>query len=413
MRYSIFSGTNTWSECAGAVAALIGLRPLLEGPAIAEYERSFAEAAGTRYAFSFAAGRQALYRLLEALDIGTGDEVILPAFTCVVVPNAILYRGARPVFVDIAPGTFNIDPGLIAAQVTPRTRAIIAQHTFGRVCDIDAVSRVAERHRLPVLEDCAHALGAALRGRKAGSLGQAAFFSTDHSKVISTSTGGMITTDDPGLAARLRSLQQGTPFLPAARVRRILATFVLEYALLHPAAYPLGRWVQRAGGRLGAWAYFPDELLLEKPAAYPFPARLSNAQAEIGKSQLALLPENLAWRRRAADAYRTAAGAPAEAGQGEPAADAALRYTFLAEDRRAWELLYRDVLDMGIWFTSVVQGRDRDLEAVGYRLGSCPVAETAARHCVNLPTHPRITRPDQLAKRLSENRSRMRGGVPR
>lgn len=413
MRYCIFSGTTTWSECAAAVAALIGLRPLLEGPAIEAYERSFAEAAGTRYAFSFAAGRQALYRLLEALDIGTGDEVILPAFTCVVVPNAILYRGARPVYVDIEPGTYNIDPGLIAAQVTPRTRAIIAQHTFGRVCDIDAVSRVAERHRLPVLEDCAHALGAALRGRKAGSLGHAAFFSTDHSKVISTSTGGMLTTDDAGLAARLRSLQQGTPFLPAAQVRRILATFVLEHALLHPAVYPLGRWAQKVGGRLGAWAYFPDEMLLTKPTAYPFPARLSNAQAAIGQSQLALLPENLAWRRRAADAYRTAAGAPAGAGQGDPAADVALRYTFLADDRRAWELLYRDVLDMGIWFTSVVHGRDRDLEAVGYRLGSCPVAETAARHCVNLPTHPRITRPDALAKRLSENRSLMKGGVPR
>ncbi|TBR22055.1 aminotransferase DegT, partial [bacterium] len=139
MRYCIFSGTNTWAECASALKSLAGLGPLLEGPAIEEYERRFAEAAGTRRAFSFAAGRHALYRLLEALDIGAGDEVILPAFTCVVVPNAILYRGARPVFVDIAPGTYNIDPSLIETKITPRTRAVIAQHTFGKLCDIDAV----------------------------------------------------------------------------------------------------------------------------------------------------------------------------------------------------------------------------------------------------------------------------------
>ncbi|TBR17640.1 hypothetical protein EPO15_16500, partial [bacterium] len=137
-------------------------------------------------------------------------------------------------------------------------------------------------------------------------------------------------------------------------------------------------------------------------------------QAEIGISQLALLPQNLAWRRRAAEAYREALGGAAPAqGPEDPAADVHLRFTFLVDDRRFWEDRYRDVLDMGVWFTSVAQGRDTDLELIGYESGSCPVAEMTVRRCVNLPTHQRITRPELLAGRLKENLRYLRGGTER
>lgn len=370
---------------------------MTDGPEIAAYEEAFAAACGARRAFSLAAGRMALYRLLEALGVGPGDEVVLPAFTCVVVPNAILYRGAVPVYVDIDARTFNIDPRLIEAKLTPRTKAIIAQHTYGRLCDVEAISALARPRGVAVLEDCAHALGAERGGRRAGSLADAAYFSTDHSKVISTSTGGMITTSDPALAARLESLQRDTPFLPEGRVRAILATFVAEWLLEDPRVYPLGRWVLRALGRLRLRAYFDDELSLTRPAATPYPARLSCAQARIGLRQLRKLPENLAWRRRCAALYRAARGEPPF----EPAGEHVfLRDTFLVDDRAAWIERYRDVLEMGVWFTSVAQGRDFDLGKIGYQAGSCPVAEDAARRCVNLPTHPRITRPELLAARL-------------
>lgn len=142
------------------------------------------------------------------------------------------------------------------------------------------------------------------------------------------------------------------------------------------------------------WAYFPDETALTKPAAYAYPARLSNAQALLGLSQLRELNGNLSWRSRLSGRYRECfePGSNAASVGAEPL----LRYTFLVERREAWEELFRDVLEMCVWFTSIAHGRDRDLDKIGYAAGSCPVAEEAARHCVNLPTHPRIADPEPL-----------------
>lgn len=400
-RYGIFAGTTQVGEVALALGALLGLRPLAEGPEIELYERRFAEIAGTRYAFSFAAGRMSLYALLEALGIGAGDEVILPAFTCVVVPNAILYCGARPVYVDIDARTFNIDPAKVSAAVTHRTRAIIAQHTFGLVCDMDEIGRLANRYDLPVIEDCAHALGASLRGRPAGSLATAAYFSTDHTKVISTGTGGIVTTSDHTLAAALRAIHDRAPFLAPSRIRLMLLAFVCEAVLLHPRAGAAGRHLYSLLWKLGLRrGFFLDELEVTKPCRYPYPARLSNAQARIGLSQLLSLPQNLDWRRSLARLFDAEIGACAGLLAEDFSNHAFLRYSFTVEDREQWENHFDDVLDMGVWFTSVVHGRDRDLDHVGYRMGSCPIAEAAARHCVNLPTHPRVNRPALLTDPL-------------
>jgi dTDP-4-amino-4,6-dideoxygalactose transaminase len=112
-RFTIFAGTHSATDARLALAALLGRAPLLEGPETAEYERRFARAVGARHAFSFAAGRMGLYAILKAIGVGPGDEVILPAFTCVVVPNAILYLGARPIYVDIEADTYNINPRLV------------------------------------------------------------------------------------------------------------------------------------------------------------------------------------------------------------------------------------------------------------------------------------------------------------
>ena len=149
-----------------------------------------------------------LYVILEVLGIGPGDEIILPAFTSVVVPNAMIYRGVKPVYVDIEAVTYNIDVSKIEEKITPKTKAIYAQHTFGIVFSMEVIGGIAEKHGLYVIEDCAHALGASLNGRMAGTLGHVAYFSTDHSKVISTSSGSMITTDDLEIAAKICEAQR-------------------------------------------------------------------------------------------------------------------------------------------------------------------------------------------------------------
>jgi dTDP-4-amino-4,6-dideoxygalactose transaminase len=330
---------------------------------------------------------------------------VLPAFTCVVVPNAILYCGAQPVYVDIEPHSFNMDVARLEEKITPRTKAIIAQHTFGLICDIEGLQRIAAKHNIPVLEDCAHALGASYHGRPVGSLATAAFFSTDHTKIIGTGTGGMVTTNDESLAAAIAEIQRQAPFLEASRIRIILAAFIVETILQHPRLSLIGKYLHVLLWRAGlVRGFFLDEMSETKPSTYAYPARLANAQAAIGLSQLDDLQRNLSWRRRLARMYDEEMEAFAGLLEPDYANHAFLRYPFMVENRQAWEHHLADVLDMGVWFTSVTHGRDHDLEKVGYRMGSCPAAEDAAAHCVNLPTHLRVTNPEILLRLLRSGR---------
>lgn len=402
-RYGVFAGTYSFLDAASAIGLLLRPWRLVEGPEIARYESDFAAAAGARHAVTFGSGRMALYALLEALDIGPGDEVIVPAFTCVVVANAILYRGAAPVYADIDPETYNLAPESFERHVGPRTRAVIAQHTFGLVCDIDRINQIARARGVIVIEDAAHALGASHNGRRVGSLASAAYFSTDHTKVIGTGAGGVATTDDRELSGRLREIQGRAAAPTVGRVRASLLSLIAEVFLMHPRVYRLG---SRVFWRLGLWrrAFFLDELETRKPDQYP--VRLSNAQAALGVGQLQRLEANLAWRRKLGLLYEEHIGACA--GQLEPGAanHAFLRYTFDSDDQEALENELAPVLDMGRWFTSVVHGRDSDLEAVGYTAGSCPNAEAAVRRCVNLPTHQRVDQPGLLIERLPRSAGR-------
>src|SRR5207302_3872730 len=125
----------------------------------------------------FAASRMALYAILEALGVGAGDEVIVPAFTCVVVPNAVRYRRATPVFVDIDRASWNIDPLAVERAITPRTRAVLVQHTFGVPADLRAVARVTAARGIAIIEDCAHLIGVSTEDGQLGTMGDAAFFS--------------------------------------------------------------------------------------------------------------------------------------------------------------------------------------------------------------------------------------------
>ena len=156
------------------------------------------------------------------MEIGPGDEVIVPAFTWVATANVVLYCGATPVFVDVDRDSFNIDPALVAAKVTPRTKAIIAVHLFGLCADMDAIAKAAPG--IPIIEDAACAAGAAYKGRHAGTLGLAGAFSFHPRKSITTGEGGMVTTNDARLAARANSLRNhGADIVGRAAPRRAKA----------------------------------------------------------------------------------------------------------------------------------------------------------------------------------------------
>src|SRR5919202_6062185 len=183
----------------------------VEGPAVAEFEGRFAAYHYMDAAVAASYGRMAFYYILRALDLPAGSEVIFPALTFWVVPEIARRAGLRPVFVDVDPTTFNLDPTKIEAAITERTRAIVPTHLYGQPCDMSEVMRVAEKHDLVVIEDCAQAAGARYRGRLVGTFGAASFFSFQMLKGINTYGGGMALTNDARLAADVRAQAAAEP----------------------------------------------------------------------------------------------------------------------------------------------------------------------------------------------------------
>jgi perosamine synthetase len=184
------------------------------GKYVTQFESMFADFCGVDHAVSVSNGTTALHLALHALGIGPGDEVIVPgdevivpALTFVASANAVTYTGARPVFADVDPQTWCIDPADVERMITPRTRAIIPVHLYGHPAAMDEINQLADHYGLTVIEDAAEAHGAAIGGRKVGGWGRIAAFSFYANKTITTGEGGMLTTDDPDLAARCRLLR--------------------------------------------------------------------------------------------------------------------------------------------------------------------------------------------------------------
>ena len=190
-----------------AVVRVLRTSRLSLGPVMEQFEAAVASSVSLPHAVAVSSGTAGLHLCVRALDIGEGDEVIVPSFTLIAAANVIRYERAVPVFVDIDPETLNIDPGRIEEAITPRTRAILVPHTFGRPADMDSILKISERHDLLVIEDACEALGAEYRGRKAGSMGRVGVFAFYPNKQITTGEGGMVVTADPVLAGRIRALR--------------------------------------------------------------------------------------------------------------------------------------------------------------------------------------------------------------
>jgi dTDP-4-amino-4,6-dideoxygalactose transaminase len=190
-----------------AVVSVLRTPRLSLGPQMEAFESAMAARIGVPHAVAVSSGTAGLHLALLALNIGPGDEVIVPSFTFIAVANAVRYVGANPVFPDIDPITLNLSPASVEGALTPRTRALIAVHTFGRPADMDALSALARRHNLIVIEDACEAIGAQINGRSVGSLGDAAVFAFYPNKQITTGEGGMVVTPHPEVAQRVRAFR--------------------------------------------------------------------------------------------------------------------------------------------------------------------------------------------------------------
>jgi perosamine synthetase len=253
-----------------AVAEAVASGWVSQGPRVREFERRFAERVGAADAIAVTSCTTALQLALYVTGIGPGDEVIVPTMSFIASANAVWQCGGTPVLVDVDAATYNIDPALIEAAITARTKAIMPVHQMGLPADMDPITEIAERHGLAIVEDAACAVGASYKGRPIGSSANLACFSLHPRKVITTGEGGMITVQDPAVAERLRQLRQH-------------AMSVSDLARHGAKDVIIERYPERG------WNY-----------------RMTDMQAALGLCQLDLLDEILELRRAQAERYAQA-----------------------------------------------------------------------------------------------------------
>lgn len=204
---------------------------LAQGPKVKEFEKAFASYQKTKHGIATSSGTASLHLLLAALDIGPGDEVIVPAFTWISVANVVLFRRATPVFVDVDPTTYDMDPEELKKKITKQTKAVIVAHLFGLCADMDRILEITGN--IPVIEDAACAAGSTYKGRSAGSIGIAGAFSFHARKVLVTGEGGMITTNDSDLSKKLYALRdQGASYSADDRERSEKPYLMPEFNLI-------------------------------------------------------------------------------------------------------------------------------------------------------------------------------------
>ena len=266
------------------------------------FEKEFAEEMGQKYAISFPYGRTGLMLLLEALGL-KGKEVICPAYTCVVVPHAIVLSGNRPVFVDSQASDCNMDLDLAESAIGPETGALVSTSIFGHPVDLDRLEDMSERHpNVIIIQDCAHSFAAEWRGRPAQQAGKAAIFGLNISKIATSIFGGMVTTDDDVLAARLRQMRDQRQVRAhwSKSIRRALY-LLASIAAFSPPVYGTVRWLERKR-LLDRFSRYYDEALIDMPADAL--VAMTPVEARVGSAQIAKYRDMIGARRRWAAYYR-------------------------------------------------------------------------------------------------------------
>ncbi len=355
-------------------------------------------------ATTFESGRSALTAVIQALNIPAGSEIILQAFTCVAVPNSVRWAHCIPIYADVDPNTFTIDPASIEKLITPKTKAILVQHTFGIPTDMNAIAEIARRHDLLVIEDCAHSFGSRLHGQLLGIFGDVAIFSFGRDKALSSVFGGVAITRRPDVHDRLRSLQKKAP-LPSSHwiAQQLAHPIVLTFALTLYDVASLGKIFLEVAKRLHliSKAVEPMERRGERPAWIG--RRMPNALAILALHQWKKRERFDAHRRRITNIYAThldptRVTLPTWSQDADPAL---LRYPIRTPHRdKLFVAAKKAHIQLGDWYTSPLAPEGVDENTVGYDRATTPQAVALAQETLNLPTHIHISEED--AQRIIE-----------
>jgi dTDP-4-amino-4,6-dideoxygalactose transaminase len=287
-------GARVFHETEDIVAGCKARGEFIQGPQVQEFEHALARYIGGGTAVTAAYGRMAFYYILKALDLPAGSEIIFPSLTFWVVPELAKAAGLTVVFADVDPKTFTIDPKSVERMITGNTRAIVPTHLYGLACDMDAITAIAAKHNLIVLEDCAHSLGATFKGRAVGTFGSGALFSFQTLKPLNCYGGGAALLMDPALATKVRATADALPWPSEERVTKRLLMGRLQRIFIKPWVFSISLFpVLWVSALIDA---NPDVFLWEKirsldPPPPEYTERFPNVQAAIGLEALKHLDE--------------------------------------------------------------------------------------------------------------------------
>ena len=373
---------------------------LIQGPHLAEFEETFARRLGAPGpGVSASYGRMAFAYGLKALGLPPGSEIIFPALTFWVVPEIARVSGFQPRFADINPNTFTLDPASFERAITDRTRAVVPTHLFGLSCDMDAILSIANKHKLAVIEDCAHALGSTYRGRPVGTFGDVAFFSFQTLKPLNTYGGGMALAGDAGVRRAMAALAAAEPWPDLKRVTNRLLFGKVQRVFIRPrvftvSAFPIlwtASWFQ---ARPDVYLWEAIRPLTPLPDSYT--ERYTNVQAALGLEGLAHLDRWTEDTRDHAELMnRTCRGlAGVQVPEVPPECEHAYyQYCLYVPDR---DDLVRRALRRGIDVETLHVDVCTQLELFGHAQMPAPGAERAAQ-VVQLPVYSTL-KPREAAR---------------
>lgn len=345
--------------------------------------------------YHFFRGRVAQHAILKALRLGPGDEVAVQAFTCVALPAPVLMLGAKPLYIDIDPTSYNVNLGHLSASITKRTKAVIVQHTFGIPAEMDPIVEISRRWGAAVVEDCCHTLASAYKGKTVGSFGAASFTSHRWGKPIVLGAGGTARVRGEDLCVRFHEVCVTSQNTPRAKVLQVLIEYLAHENLLRPSMFWIVRDIFRMLSRRKVVMPTFDEHEL-RGLMVDAGRRIPEVHRRWLVRRLIKLNQNTAHRRAVANRYgQTLKGLGAQTFSIEEYMDPVfLRYPFLVNDKpRLLQKARERRIELGDWFVSAVHPllSPDDLKRVGYEIGSCPVAEAVAQTVVTLPIHKGIT----------------------
>ncbi|RZB29744.1 MAG: hypothetical protein SRB1_02024 [Desulfobacteraceae bacterium Eth-SRB1] len=365
-------------------------------------------------AYLFGSARSGLYSLLKALAFEDGAEVIVTGFTCDVVPNAVIQAGCRPVYADIDQETFCMSSLSAAQCITEKTRAIIIQHTFGIPADIDALMKLADEHSLYVIEDCAVSLGSRYKGQLTGTFGDAAIFSFELSKTITSCRGGLllINTNKCQGKTRCEKFYQSVPEQSRRYAGNILFQFGLSGLLYRPIIYNVGKYVAAIMFKTGIFKISTPYPEKEAKIADNYLIKLSNQQAALLSRQWKRLKQI---KKRSQDAcnyfYGNLKNIPSIISflVRKDMSLNLIRYPLIVKNREdLLEVFRKHNVELGLWFTAPISSPRTNHKVFGYVSGTCPEAEKVSAKICNLPIHYKIkiSDMDRIISMLSENARR-------